>query len=71
MLIMDHPFLAAEAPPGVRGKNCAQALLGNKKIMPILDGLDEIPGDVRAHAIAGICRWCSILPSRVDGQLQL
>lgn len=56
MLIMDHPFLAAEAPPGVRGKNCAQALLGNGRIMPILDGLDEIPDDVRAHAIAGINR---------------
>ena len=54
MLIMDHPFLAAQAPPGVHRTNCAQALLSNGRIMPILDGLDEIPDDVRSHAIAGI-----------------
>ena len=54
MLIMDHPFLAAEAPPGVHRTNCAQALLSSGRIMPILDGLDEIPDDVRSHAIAGI-----------------
>lgn len=59
MLIMDHPFLAAGAPPGVRGRNCAQALLGNGRIMPVLDGLDEIPDDVRAYAIVGINRSLS------------
>jgi len=52
MLPMDHPFLAAEAPPGIQGENLARALLDSGKIMPVLDGLDEIPDDVRASAIA-------------------
>ena len=52
MLPMDHPSLNAEAPPGARGGNLARALLDSGKIMPVLDGLDEIPDDVRASAIA-------------------
>jgi len=52
MLPMDHPFLAAEAPPGIHGENLARALLDSGKIIPVLDGLDEIPDNVRASAIA-------------------
>ena len=52
MLPMDHPFLAAEPPPGIHGENLARALLDSGKIMPVLDGLDEIPNDVRVSAVA-------------------
>jgi len=56
-LITDHPALAARMPSGDAGKDGtrATALLAAGKILPILDGLDEIPDDeMRASAITAI-----------------
>ncbi|MGW7513900.1 NACHT domain-containing protein [Streptomyces massasporeus] len=56
-LIQDHPALRATAPgdplepsPGTR----ARALLANRLILPILDGLDELPEAVRPQALDSI-----------------
>ena len=55
-LALEHPFLATAAPPGAGEVTCIQALLGARPslILPILDGLDEIPDAVRGPAIARI-----------------
>jgi len=50
-LIIDHAGLTLPAPDG-SGNSRARALLDNKLILPILDGLDEIPDEVRGPAIA-------------------
>jgi hypothetical protein len=53
-LIIDHPALDA-APSADRGeRDQAAALLAAGLILPILDGLDEIPEDVRGSAISRI-----------------
>jgi len=52
-LTTDHPALAAAAP--VSGEHTQiGALLRAKLILPVLDGLDEIPDEVRGPAIARI-----------------
>ena len=55
-LRIDHPGLAAK-PPAAAGRNertQAAALLASGLILPVLDGLDEIPATVRGSAISRI-----------------
>ena len=54
MLITDYPDLAAAPPPGSAGGNRFEALLEAGLILPILDGLDEIPESARSVAITRI-----------------
>ena len=54
MLITDYPDLAAAPPPGSAGGNRFEALLEAGLILPVLDGLDEIPESARPVAIAQI-----------------
>ena len=53
-LVIDHPALAAAPPTGNGERTQAAALLAERLILPILDGLDEIPEDVRGSAIRQI-----------------
>ena len=53
-LITDYPFLAGPAPAGAAGPDRAAALIGAGLILPVVDGLDEIPGPVRGAAISRI-----------------
>src|SRR5579862_248080 len=50
----DHPTLGATASERSPRKNRAQALLERGMILPILDGLDEIPETLRSPAIVRI-----------------
>ena len=52
-LVITYPFLAAAPPPGTGGPSQAAVLLASQPplILPILDGLDEIPEQVRGSAI--------------------
>jgi hypothetical protein len=52
-LIIDHPALAA-APPNERRPDRITALHTAGLILPILDGLDQIPEEVRGQAITQI-----------------
>ena len=53
-LLINHPALA-DFPPADRPESThAAALLTSRKILPILDGLDEIPEEVRGRAISRI-----------------
>lgn len=51
-LITGYPDLAEAPPPGSAGNNRFEALLDAGLILPILDGLDEIPESARLVAIA-------------------
>ena len=53
-LIIAHPALAAPPPAGMAQPTQAAALLASGLILPILDGLDEIPQGVRGPAISRI-----------------
>ena len=53
-MVVDHPALAAPAPPGIAGGNLGQVLLERGFIRPVLDGLDEIPEALQSAAIAQI-----------------
>ncbi len=53
-LITDYPDLASAPPPGSAGDNCFEALLAAGLILPILDGLDEIPESARPKAVTRI-----------------
>ena len=53
-LVSDHPILAGELQPSAEGTTQAAALLDSGLIMPILDGLDEIPEEARGQAISRI-----------------
>jgi hypothetical protein len=53
-LITDYPDLAAAPPTGSAGSNRFEALLAAGLIVPILDGLDEIPDSARPRAITRI-----------------
>ncbi len=53
-LLVDHPALAATPPVGVPEPTQAAALLGMGLILPVLDGLDEIPDQLRGSAISRI-----------------
>ncbi len=52
-LLMGHPALATP-PEGSTEPDQARALLASGLILPILDGLDEIPKEVRGPAISRI-----------------
>jgi hypothetical protein len=49
-LITAYPALAAAAPPGSAGRNRFEALAEAGLILPVLDGLDEIPGPTRRRS---------------------
>jgi hypothetical protein len=53
-LMIDHPALAAAPPAGRQESTQAAALLASELILMILDGLDEIPEEVRGPAIGRI-----------------
>jgi NACHT domain len=53
-LITDYPALAAAAPAGSPARSRAAALLAAGLILPVLDGLDELPDGVRGPAITQI-----------------
>jgi hypothetical protein len=53
-LTVDHPALAYPPPPGAGEATCGQTLVAARQILPILDGLDEIPKAVRGSAITRI-----------------
>jgi hypothetical protein len=53
-LAIDYPMLTAPAPPGADGDTRIDALLRAGMIVPVLDGLDEIPDAVRGPAITRI-----------------
>lgn len=53
-LITSYPDLAAAPPPGSAGVNRFEALLEAGLILPILDGLDEVPEAARPLAITQI-----------------
>jgi len=53
-LIIDYPGLAGVPPEGMVAPTSAAALLVSGLILPVLDGLDEIPGIARTAAIKRI-----------------
>jgi hypothetical protein len=53
-LAIDHPSLTAAAPPRSAAGNRIAALLEAGLLLPVLDGLDEIPDVVRGSAITKI-----------------
>ena len=53
-LVVDHPALAAPPPAGRTEPTQAEALLAGGLILPVLDGLDEIPEQIRGSAISKI-----------------
>jgi NACHT domain len=53
-LVTGYPDLAAAPPPGSAGGNRFEALLEAGRILPVLDGLDELPESARPVAIARI-----------------
>jgi hypothetical protein len=53
-LLIDHPALANPPPTGRTESTQAAALLESGLILLLLDGLDEIPGGIRASAISRI-----------------
>jgi hypothetical protein len=53
-LVIDHPALADPPPANVTESTQAAALLASGLILPILDGLDEIPDSIRGPAITRI-----------------
>ena len=53
-LITDHPALASPFSADMTMSTQAMALLTSKLILPILDGLDEIPRSIRGRAIRRI-----------------
>ena len=50
-LLIDHPALTGPPPPGRMERTQAAALLADHLILPVLDGLDEIPEQIRGPAI--------------------
>ena len=53
-LVIDHPALADPPPADMTESTQAAALLASGLILPVLDGLDEIPEQVRGPAISRI-----------------
>lgn len=47
-LVRDHPWLRK---PSAHGTSLAGALIGSGRILPVLDGFDEIAGDLRGAAL--------------------
>jgi hypothetical protein len=53
-LLVNYPALASPPPDGATASTQAAALLAARLILPILDGLDEIPERVRGAAVSRI-----------------
>ena len=53
-LLIDYPALASRPPDGRKEPTQAAALFDSGLILPILDGLDEIPEQARGRAISQI-----------------
>ena len=53
-MTVDHPALGATVPAGTVGGSRAGALLEHRLILPVLDGLDELPEAQWGLAIARI-----------------
>ena len=53
-LLADYPALAGPPPGGAAGPTRAAALIAAGLIVPVLDGLDEIPDPVRGAAVSRI-----------------
>ncbi|MGM1061301.1 NACHT domain-containing protein [Saccharothrix sp. Mg75] len=68
-LLTDHPVLAARDGSGT---TAAASLLATGRVMPVLDGFDEISEHLRAHAItavnAGLGRHDPLLLTSRDGE---
>lgn len=65
-LVRDHPFLAA---PAARGGSLARVLLDTGKILPVLDGFDEIPSGLHGMALKALNQATTmplLLTSRPD-----
>ncbi|MEV4976783.1 NACHT domain-containing protein [Streptomyces scopuliridis] len=65
-LVRDHPFLAA---PAARGGNLARVLVDTGKILPVLDGFDEIPSGLHGMALKALNQATTmplLLTSRPD-----
>ncbi|MEU7046164.1 NACHT domain-containing protein [Streptomyces varsoviensis] len=70
-LIQDYTSLRGSAPASLSSMHRARALLEHRLILPILDGLDELPPTSRAVALDAInqglpLRQALVLSSRVD-----
>ena len=57
-LVTGYPDLAGPPPPGFAGDNRFAALVKAGLILPVLDGLDEIPEAARPVAITRINERC-------------
>lgn len=53
----EHPWLAEPAPGTSSGQSRLDLLLQKGAILPVLDGLDEIPDAVRRRAVTRINEW--------------
>ncbi|GAA2669255.1 MULTISPECIES: helix-turn-helix domain-containing protein [Actinosynnema] len=64
-LLRDHPDLAAPAPDGT---SLADALVDADRVLPVLDGFDEIAGRLRGDALAALSATALplLLTSRPD-----
>jgi len=56
-LKVEYPWLTRTAPGTAAGRTCLEVLLQDRKILPILDGLDEIPDEVRRSALDKMNNW--------------
>jgi hypothetical protein len=61
-LVIEYPGLGASVPGGDKGTTLLAMLLDEQKIIPILDGLDELPATARVEAINGLNRAFSAEP---------
>jgi hypothetical protein len=53
-LCLDHPWLAQPLHPQHGTVGAGRMLLTHGRLLPLLDGLDEIPDALRSQAVAGI-----------------
>ena len=56
-LYANYPVLSGAAGSSAPGKTRAQALVAGGLILPLLDGLDEMPAEARSQAILHINDW--------------
>ena len=67
----EYPWLAA---PASSGMTLAWELVGGGRVLPVLDGLDEIPRGLRANAIGALnlalTRWDRVIVSCRSGEYQ-